>query len=257
MSDNDPEKSFPFLRLPPEIRLMIYPLIWGNLDYRQPKFPPIMSHMCREIRTECLPVFFQEANISEHIFIERPDGTANKHPRKNIPAAGELGSIQMGGRFYGKTLTPKLQLLYKEWLEGSIREIYVFISTNDDGGLGLGGLDRYRAVCSIEINLPKISSSDPPKVIIRMEDYTCEGGEASIEGEEPWVEGEPEYEFGHTIEARLMAVLLSWPKPLHYSAKLLRVLLDTMVEVQREICPDGERVIEGIGSAWGEYVDTD
>lgn len=53
-----------------------------------------------------------------------------------------------------------------------------------------------------------------------------------------------------------MLVLNEWPKPLHYSTKLLRALFDAMVDLQREICPKGDRIIDGTGAVFGKYVNT-
>lgn len=69
--------AFPFLKLPPEIRTMIYRLcivktdIHGNPDIRSPRQPAIMR-LCRTTRNETLGIFYCENIFTIDVYLRDP-----------------------------------------------------------------------------------------------------------------------------------------------------------------------------------------
>lgn len=112
----------------------------------------------------------------------------------------------------------------------------------------IGGKTHW--ICSIELDLAK-HSSDDERVLVCMEDCTFEGGEASIDSNEEWVEGDPEYEWGQRLTKELEDILEAQPQPLRFSAELLMDIVNGMRELQLSVPGFGKRVLDG--SCFGGY----
>lgn len=84
MSDNiGLSRQFPLLRLPPEVRMMVYDLLWyiPNEDWDgwesrsfpgEKHFPPALSSVCEEIAQECLPIYIGKCHLDLHLDINSP-----------------------------------------------------------------------------------------------------------------------------------------------------------------------------------------
>lgn len=136
---------------------------------------------------------------------------------------------------YDATLYPKDQIKYEEVLS-CIKKVYLNISCQKPSFINFLGQrvrkavkdGKYREICCIEINLERTFPSLPPPVVVTMGDYTLQGGEASIEDNEPWLEGEPEYEWSMAVPEKVEALLAAQPQPVRYSGDLMMVILNSL-----------------------------
>ncbi|KAF1350102.1 hypothetical protein BDV97DRAFT_369581 [Delphinella strobiligena] len=190
MSDNiGLSRQFPLLRLPPEVRMMVYDLLW-------------------------------------YIPNEDWDGWESQ-----LPGPGHAGPLRLVTPGYDATLYPKDQIKYEEVLS-CIKKVYLNISCQKPSFINFLGQrvrkavkdGKYREICCIEINLERTFPSLPPPVVVTMGDYTLQGGEASIEDNEPWLEGEPEYEWSMAVPEKVEALLAAQPQPLSFCGLVDRIL---------------------------------
>lgn len=266
MSDNiSSSRQFPLLRLPPEVRMMIYDLLWYPSDDRYKRgqrftkenhFPPALSSVCEEIAQECLPSYFGKCRLRLYLDI---NSSPRSGERKELLGQGHVGTLDLVTPGRDATLAPEDQIKYSDMLS-SIKEMYFNVSCDepsfyDEYGGRLrrarkGG--KYHVICCIQINLGRTSASHLPPVIVGMGDYTCEGGEASIEGNEPWVKGDPEYEWGMALPEKIEALLAAQPQPVRYSGDLMKAILNAMRDLQLSFSGFGDRILDG--KCYGAYI---